>query len=300
MIFSGMAIFCISETRYYPFDTTLGERIGKNFHLQALLSRLNSGQSRQKYKNTIYFNALKFGLGFAPPSHEGTILGETMSQKLKRNGMSAASVLTEVPDIGSYLLADWRNASVANLGEAKMLLEQAEQLIATQRQRIAQLENLAVTDELTGLTNRRGLMSALRRELAAATRSESANGVLIMCDLNGFKRINDTHGHNAGDAYLRAVATALQAEVRPTDVVARIGGDEFAVLLTRVDGDNGFSRLIKLEQSFHTRALTWGARVLPLSASFGATSYGKDDTPEALLAAADLRLYAQKMRKHGI
>lgn len=220
-----------------------------------------------------------------------------MSQYLKHSLQNAAAYIEE-RDIENPLLADWRSASVANLGEAKLLLAQAECLIAAQRQRISQLENMAVTDELTGLMNRRGMMAALRRELSAAARSESGCGVLIMCDLNGFKHINDTHGHSAGDAYLRAVATALQQEVRPTDIVARIGGDEFAILLTRVDGDNGFARLLKLEQSFHTHALTWGARVLPLSASFGATSYGKGDAPEALLAAADLRLYAQKCRKH--
>lgn len=220
-----------------------------------------------------------------------------MSQYLKHSLQNAAAVI-EAHELENPLLVDWHNASVASLGEAKMLLAQAERLIAAQRQRISQLENLAMTDELTGLVNRRGLMAALRRELAAAARSDSAHGVLIMCDLNGFKHINDTHGHNAGDAYLRAVADALQSEVRPTDIVARIGGDEFAILLTRVDGDKGFARLLKLEQSFHTRALTWGARVLPLSASFGATSYGKGDAPEALLAAADLRLYAQKSRKH--
>jgi len=80
-------------------------------------------------------------------------------------------------------------------------------------------------------------------------------------------------------------------------VVSRIGGDEFALLLRRIDPESGLARLNRLDHAFHTRSLTWQGRVLPLCASFGSANYGRGDTPEALLAAADLRLYAQKARR---
>lgn len=191
----------------------------------------------------------------------------------------------------------WQQGRPNSIREAQQLLSAAEKVIAAQQERIAQLENLALTDELTGLLNRRGLMLALKRELAAAARNPEAQGMLVMVDLDGFKAINDTQGHNAGDAYLQTVATALQTEVRPSDVVARLGGDEFAVLLKRIDEPSGLARLARMEHSFHTHSLTWQGKVLSLRASFGAALYDGLVQPEAVLASADLRLYAQKSRR---
>lgn len=218
-----------------------------------------------------------------------------------QQNVSLTNSLEVQPDIlvDNNIFSHWPHADVANMSEARIVLNEAERLIAEQQKRIAQLESLALTDELTGLYNRRGLMLALRRELSMAARHTEAEGMLILCDLDEFKKVNDVHGHNAGDAYLRMVATSILEEVRPSDVVARIGGDEFVILLTRINRDNGFARLFKLDNNLHARSLTLGKRTLPLRVSFGATSYGKDDTPEALLAAADLRLYAKKSRRSG-
>lgn len=170
----------------------------------------------------------------------------------------------------------------------------AQRLIEAQQRRIMQLENLALTDELTGLVNRRAFMQALRQELAAADRDEGAAGMVVLCDLNGFKQINDLHGHNAGDAYLQSVAVALQTDVRPSDLVARLGGDEFAVLLRRINSVDGAKRLQRVDESFHGRALNWHGHKLPLRASFGAAVFGKGDQPEELLEQADQLLYLQK------
>lgn len=170
----------------------------------------------------------------------------------------------------------------------------AQQVIEAQQRRIAQLENLALTDELTGLVNRRAFMQALRQELAVVERDPAAAGLLVLCDLNGFKQINDLCGHNAGDAYLQSVAVALQTDVRPSDLVARLGGDEFAVLFRRINAVDGTKRLERLDESFHSRALNWQGQRLPLRASFGAAVFGKGDQPEELLAEADQLLYLQK------
>lgn len=190
---------------------------------------------------------------------------------------------------------------VQDIRAARALIERAEEIIAAQHRRIADLENLAQTDELTGLANRRGLMAYLKRELSAAQRDDEAQGIIILCDLDGFKRINDMHGHAAGDAYLKAVAEALTKEIRPSDIVARLGGDEFAVLLTRIEPATALLRATGIERSFNSKLAYWKNESFPLRASFGFTVYNGLDNPETLLASTDLKLYAQKtMKKRNI
>jgi GGDEF domain-containing protein len=124
------------------------------------------------------------------------------------------------PEHDSERLVDWALAAVAD-SEKRMAILQA---------RIDYLEGLSMTDELTGLLNRRGFAGQLGRALAAARRS-GPHGALLICDLDGFKAVNDQHGHAMGDAVLRHVTQLLMQHVRRTDAVARLGGDEFALLL---------------------------------------------------------------------
>jgi diguanylate cyclase (GGDEF)-like protein len=184
--------------------------------------------------------------------------------------------------------------SVDDLHEARLALRKAARTIAAQDKRIRQLENLVLSDELTGLINRRGLFYAMQREIAAARRDGHANGMLILIDLDGFKSINDRWGHNAGDEYLRATAQALTGAVRASDVVARLGGDEFAVLLTRINEKDAIARVAELEKSFNGRMVEWNRPPVPLRASFGFAVYRGADTPEMVTATADLMLYAHK------
>ncbi len=99
-----------------------------------------------------------------------------------------------------------------------------------------QLRDAAETDLVTGVYSHRHLQDRVRQETARAARSRSPLSVL-MVDLDDFKRVNDEHGHQAGDRVLRAIAGALRAAVRTSDVVARYGGDEFVVLMPDTDAD---------------------------------------------------------------
>lgn len=190
-------------------------------------------------------------------------------------------------------------SSVGNLEEALRALTEAEHLIRTQAEHIRQLENMAMTDELTGLLNRRGFTMSLQRELAMARRDATANGILIMVDLDGFKSINDQWGHNVGDDYLQAVAHTLLGSVRTSDIVARLGGDEFVVLFPRMNKNIGLQRLEKLDKYFNSRIMQFGERALPLRASFGLSAYTGADTTETVLADADLKLYAHKASRRN-
>lgn len=192
-------------------------------------------------------------------------------------------------------------AKRGDIDAALSALEQAEQLIGAQRKRIAYLETLAMADEVTNLANRRGFMAALHRELAVAKRDPGGHGLLLMFDLDRFKAINDTYGHAAGDAYLSAFGAALSAEVRGSDVVGRMGGDEFAVLLTRTAPKPGLFRALDLIKKLNAKSMMWRESILPFTVSMGAACYSGRDIAEAVMVSADLKLYAnkEKRRKAG-
>ncbi len=171
----------------------------------------------------------------------------------------------------------------------------AEQCIARLQQRISQLEKLVVTDELTGLLNRRGFEAELRRALALARR-HSEPGLLVYVDLDGFKMINDTYGHAAGDEVLKHVGRLLATNVRSTDFVGRLGGDEFAVLLPRTSPENGMRRVQTLSRMLNPGMIFWNGSTLGVAASFGIEAYDGDagGGAEAVLSRADSSMYAQK------
>lgn len=203
--------------------------------------------------------------------------------------------------IDLYLAA--AGAPTESVADVLARAAEAEQLLAEQRERIAELEAQLMTDELTGLLNRRGFRNHFGRALASAQRDADATGILALCDLDGFKAINDTYGHHTGDLYLKAVAHELTTLVRPQDVVARIGGDEFAVLLTRIDPATGAERMVDLARALNRARCELpghdGPRSLPLRASFGFRPYGTDDDEDEAMREADGRMYAAKLRRRS-
>lgn len=201
------------------------------------------------------------------------------------------------PDLGPVALP--ADTYVYLLQDTIMRLREAEAKIAEQKDRIDHLETLSMTDELTGLLNRRGFVDAFRRELASAGR-KGTGGVLVMIDLDGFKAINDTHGHLCGDWYLRHAARTLKENVRAHDVVARFGGDEFAVLLTDTDQAQGLARAEALSSIFNAGTCQWQMLTLPLRASFGVQPYGAGDQEEDVIRRADSGMYRVKRQaKNG-
>lgn len=171
--------------------------------------------------------------------------------------------------------------------------ETVDQLIERLHNRIAELELLAETDELTGLLNRRGFENQLNRSLASVSRYDE-QGVLIYIDMDAFKPINDSFGHAAGDEVLRQVANLLGDGVRDTDFVGRLGGDEFAVLMTRTSWENGLSRAERIKQQLNQHIVHWQGRMIAISASFGLQGYSAKQQGLDLLAMADKAMYRTK------
>jgi two-component system cell cycle response regulator len=157
--------------------------------------------------------------------------------------------------------------------------------------RVTELLQLVLTDPLTGLYNRRHMEAELAAMASAARRQGTSLGFLLI-DVDRFKRINDRHGHGAGDAALRAVARRVRSAVRAEDVIGRWGGDEFVVLLPSSDLDAAIALAQRLRSEV-TRSGNGDTPAFPLTVSVGCAA-ASDPQESALIASADVALRRAK------
>ena len=161
------------------------------------------------------------------------------------------------------------------------------------RGRIEHLERLADQDSLVPVFNRRAFVRELTRAISMTERY-GAPSTVIYFDVNDMKQINDTHGHPAGDAALRHVADILLEQVRDSDIVGRLGGDEFGVILLQIDGDVAKDKSIQLAQEIAKNPVPFNGEELSISVTFGAYTFnGVEDAGQAL-AQADKAMYVRK------
>jgi diguanylate cyclase (GGDEF)-like protein len=165
----------------------------------------------------------------------------------------------------------------------------AHERVATLEQRIAHLETLVGSDELTGLLNRRGFMDAFTRASASAKRG-GPGGVIVVCDLDGFKQVNDLLGHAQGDELLRQLGGILRRRIRKMDAAARFGGDEFALMLDGVSLATAKRKCLYLAREISA---------LEVGASFGLAAFDGTESEEIVLHRADMAMYEDKRRNTG-
>lgn len=156
------------------------------------------------------------------------------------------------------------------------------------------LQGLALIDELTGVANRRQFDLMLERFCEKYERRDSGSFALLYVDLDRFKEINDTHGHRAGDFFLVEVAKRIRQATRGGDLLARWGGDEFALLLDN-PSQASIDRVVKRVRELVEQPVLWRDSRMQVGASIGVVRYPEDGTtPEALLGHADQRMYSDK------
>jgi diguanylate cyclase (GGDEF)-like protein len=179
------------------------------------------------------------------------------------------------------------------------LSRQANEIQSALENHTERLTALAHTDPLTGLANRRQLIDLMQREFNRARRYRRPLGLLYL-DLDGFKAINDRFGHMFGDEILRNVATTLRAVLRSTDLLARIGGDEFAVLLPETPMAGVENVAAKLHRALASYSQRLGPAVTPLTFCVGASQLSENDASiDDLLTRADNALLDAKSETPG-
>jgi len=156
-----------------------------------------------------------------------------------------------------------------------------------------EVADLALMDDLTGVANRRHLLQRLTEECARSERSGDAFSLLVI-DLDGFKGINDTHGHAAGDAVLAHFADVLMAHVRDSDSVGRLGGDEFGVLLSHANQDLALKKADILAEALRGQPARWNDKEITVSFAYGAFELKAGDNADIAMARADEAMYMQK------
>jgi diguanylate cyclase (GGDEF)-like protein len=166
------------------------------------------------------------------------------------------------------------------------------------RARIVQLERLADEDSLAPIANRRAFIRELSR-MIAFTRRYGPPSSVIYFDVNGMKQINDTYGHPAGDAALRHVADVLSKNVRESDIVGRLGGDEFGVILAQTSQDQANAKASALAEAIGTTAFAWGKTDIRVTAAYGVYSFTGSDDAQVAIEAADKAMYRQKRVAHA-
>ena len=182
-----------------------------------------------------------------------------------------------------------RDAVVRLMGEVEQLRRDLRSTLL----RLVEAEHSADRDQLLPLLNRRAFVRELTRAIGLSSRYGMPSSLLYF-DLDEFKRVNDSHGHAAGDAVLAHFAETLSTHVRDSDVVARLGGDEFGVILAHTDQTQAEAKAESLASTLFASPVLWNGKQIDICFSWGAFELVPGDTAESAIARADELMYARK------
>ena len=198
----------------------------------------------------------------------------------------------------------WSSSISAYLSGVRQKMRSSTQLVRSQSAELsrtnreletalARLGHLAVTDELTGLSNRRHFLSTVNAHMERSRNEQFGFGVCLL-DLDHFKRVNDTYGHLTGDRVLKAFSDVMRANMREYDFLARFGGEEFTLIVTRGDKTVTLRCAERLRKAVANADFSGLIEDLELTVSIGATVYQRGETLETVLARADAAIYEAK------
>ena len=213
----------------------------------------------------------------------------------------ASAQAARAPDSAAFLgLAedDLTPAVQAALGQLFTEIDELRKEVTRLKAHLAEAEELADSDVLTPLLNRRAFVRELQRNLAFVQRYGAPSSVVYF-DLDGFKGVNDRFGHAGGDEALKAVAQRLLGAVRESDVVGRLGGDEFGVILVQADLATATAKAAQIAAAVEGEAVGVGDWMTPIHLTWGVRQIEAASTVEGLLADADRAMFASKRAKRA-
>lgn len=234
--------------------------------------------------------------GYASPFSAVAPAGPARASKAERVEETAGAAVARLPDQASIMGIPEAELTPKVRAAIGQLLEEVQSLrleLEQAKRRVDHLEQLADQDTLTPVLNRRAFVRELSRVMAYSERYGAASAVLFF-DVNGLKIINDTHGHAAGDAALSHVAAVLMQQVRGSDIVGRLGGDEFGVILVQVDAQGAQGKASQLAEAIESQPVSWNGVPLSVGASVGVHSLVPGQEAQEALEAADRDMYARK------
>jgi len=238
----------------------------------------------------------------APRATAYGLAGGVLLEDVRVEGTKVGTLLLRVSFSGLY----WRMVEYALgvLGIAGVALTLAYRLTARLRRRMAraeeQMDRLAFYDQVTGLPNRRLFERELRQAVALVAR-ESCGAALLLIDVDDFKKVNDSFGHAVGDKVLHMIAERMTSVLRPTDIVARIGGDEFGAILHGLHDSDNAAKVARLMIEAIGAPFPTEPTPTHVGLSIGVAMLPDDGTdPAALLRCADMAMYvAKRQGKNG-
>lgn len=212
------------------------------------------------------------------------------SERARTGGVATPRDVTTVMGIPeAEFTPKVREAIMALMAEVDALRRELQMT----QSRLKNLEQLADQDTLAPIANRRAFVRELSRMLSYAERYGTPSAVIYF-DVNGLKQINDTFGHSAGDAALTRIAELLSRNIRESDVVGRLGGDEFGVILSHADEPAAVDKAAQLAKVIADTPFDWQGKAIKLSVSWGSHAFSSGGDPAHALDAADREMYARK------
>ncbi len=213
--------------------------------------------------------------------------------------ISAANDLTELNDVIEEVMRETRiiqlNAqrSRDELRDMKVRVDEAEQQVAHLQKELTEASELVRHDQLTGALNRKGLEETLERELARARRRQTPICISLL-DVDNFKSLNDTYGHQTGDDALVHLARVIRETMRPNDTLARYGGEEFLIILPDTPLDDAVAALTRLQRELTRRFFLHKNEKLLITFSAGVTAFRAEEPKQEAIARADAAMYQAK------
>ena len=224
----------------------------------------------------------------------------TYQQKIENYAekLSETEDILEINVLLENLMQDTHTMQTEIVRSRESLLQQrdsaesAQEKIRKLQEELSELSETVRVDQLTGVLNRRGLDEAMTREISRAERGGQLSVAFL--DIDNFKSLNDTYGHNVGDTALQHLAKVMQATVRPTDVVSRLGGEEFVILLPDTDVEAAVTTVQRLQRALTKQFFMGNNEKLLITFSAGVALLKSNEKANVVIHRADQAMYLAK------